>query len=597
VQSSEERTVALTRFFSRTLPSSIRTFLLIIVFSFLIGIISSFISLGNFYKAFAYGSAEGIFLIGVPAVISGAVTTVIRRDLKLRKMLFISLVSSFIYSLFYILANFLGASKIMAVDSFSLILIGNAFVFAIWFAVAKIVLRLRLASFFFGAIQPTLNILFYVSYGPILLKAAPEVALMKLYSASAIFLTAIYVMFWLINAPMKRNFGVSSVDAISLFLAQWFDRSKKLEDVLENLGCEIDTLIGILAFRAKNKLKCIFLVPYVHYGPLGNLGGSEFPYLMAREMKEKFDAETFVFHGTTTNDFNPVSSSEIEKFLKESTDAVENLKFKKANGLLSIGKHGGCKAETIVINKKGFVILTRAPRTTEDIDFSLGLAIRNQAIASGLEEAIVVDAHNAETGEITRVDSGNPIGFEYLEAVKQSVENIGKGEVVKLGISQDLLREFWFKGGVGRNGVKTAVFQFKNKKYAMLLIDGNGITPSFRKEIITSARNLGVDECEVLTTDSHSVNMVAGVINPVGGHGRRELLERMEKTVVDAMKNVEEVEVGVDVRKVNKVKVLGVRQSYEFVGTVNSVVAIMRILAPLVLIGAVLFALWVMAKI
>jgi len=597
VQSSEERTVALTRFFSRSLPSSIKTFLLIVIFSFLIGILSSFIAIRDFYKAFAYGGAEGIFLIGVPAVIASATTMMMRRDLKLRKVLFISLISSFIYSIFYIFARFFEANNITIIDSFSLILIGNALVFALWFAVAKIFLNLRLTSFFFGIVQPTLNLLFFLSYGPILSQAGPEVVLMKLYFASAIFLVVIYAMFWLVNAPMKRSFGVSGVEAVSLFLAQWFERSKKLEDVLENLGDEIDTLIGVFAFKAKNKLKCVFIVPYIHYGPFGNLGGSEFPYLITRAMRAKFNTETFVFHGTTTHDFNPVSTAEIDKFLIAGSESLENLEFKKAKGYLSIGKHASCKAETIVINNNGFVILTRAPRTTEDIDFSLGLAIRNQAIAEGLNEAIVVDAHNAETGEITRVDSGNPIGFEYLEAVKQAVGKESKEHVVKLGISQDPLSEFWFKGGVGRNGLKTAVFQFNSKKYALLLIDGNGITPSFRKELITSVRSLDIDECEVLTTDSHSVNVVAGVLNPVGRHNREQLLNRVEKTVMKALEDVEEVEVGVDVRKVNKVRVFGVKQSYEFVGIVSSIVAIMRILAPLILIGTVLFALWVMAKI
>ncbi|MEM3555819.1 MAG: DUF2070 family protein [Candidatus Micrarchaeia archaeon] len=593
MQDSTGKAVELTRFLSASLPSSFKIFILIVLFSFVAGCVAHLLSGEEPILSVARGGGEGIFVLAVPAVLSSAACVLMKRRISFRKLLFLSLTSSVIYSFFYIFARVI---RLEWVNSFDVILVGNAFVFALWFSVAYIVFNMRKSSLLFGIVQPTMNIVFFLAYSPISTQATPEFALLKLYFASSIFLVAVYVLFWLVNAPMKRTFGVSSIEAVSLFLAQWFERSKKLEDMFEEVGVEIDTLLGVMAFRVKEKMKCIFVIPYVHYGPFGNLGGSEFPYLVSSALSEMFGGEVMVFHGTATHDFNPVSSEEAVKFIEKGKEVIGGMKFGKATGSITTAKSGTCRVHSLVVNRKGFVVLTRAPRTTEDVDFSLGLAFRNQAIAAGLEEAMVADAHNAETGEITRVEAGDPLSFEYMEAIKKAVESEKKPKAVKLGVASDSLIDLGKEAGIGRGGMKVALFEFNGERFAFVLLDGNGILPSTRKEMINAVKELGV-KCEVMTTDSHSTNVVGGVINPIGRKHGEEVVRRACECVLRAAKNIEPVEADMKVVKVEGVRVFGVSQSQQLIGTVNSIVAVMRIVAPLLLLGAALFALWAMTKI
>jgi len=591
LQDSTGKAVELTRFLSASLPSSFRIFILVVLSSFVAGAVAHLLRGEEAVVSIARGG-EGVFIIGVPAVLSSAVCVLMKRRISFRKLLFLSFVSSVIYSVFYIFARVV---YIEWLNSFDVILVGNALVFALWFSVAYVVFNARKSSLFFGVVQPTLNIVFFLAYSPISTQATPELALLKLYFASSIFLVAVYVMFWLVNAPMKRTFGVSSVEAVSLFLAQWFERSKKLEDMFEEVGVRVDTLLGVMAFKVKERIKCVFVIPYVHYGPFGNLGGSEFPYLISNALGD-LGGEVMVFHGTATHDFNPVSSEEVGKFIEKSKESIERMQFKKAVGSITTAKHGTCKVHSLVINGNGFVVLTRAPRTTEDVDFSLGLAFRNQAIAAGLKEAMVADAHNAETGEITRVEAGDPLSFEYMEAIKKAVEGRRKPKAVKLGVASDSLIDLGKEAGVGRGGMKVALFEFDGEKFGFILLDGNGILPSTRKEVINAVRELGV-KCEVMTTDSHSINVVGGVVNPIGRKHGEEIVRRICQCVLRAAKNLEPVEAGMEVVRVDGVRVFGVSQSQQLIGTVNSIVAVMRVVAPLLFLGAALFALWAMTRI
>ncbi|NYZ76419.1 DUF2070 family protein [Candidatus Micrarchaeota archaeon] len=597
MQDSTGKAVGLTRFLSGSLPSSFRIFISIVLLSFFVGVIASLLSGSGLLASIARGGGEGLFIMGVPAVLSSAICFLARRKIRFKKILFVSFVSAMVYSLFYVAARFIEVNKFDMLSSFNVMLVGNALVFAIWFSVAYILFNIRKSAVFFGIAQPTLNMVFFMAYGPIASPAtAPEIVLMKLYFASSIFLVAVYVMFWLVNAPMKRTFGVSGIEAGSLFLAQWFERSKKLEDIFDEVGVEIDTLLGVMAFKAKDKLKCVFLIPYVHFGPFGNLGGSEFPYILSNAINEATDAEVMVFHGTATHDFNPVSSEEAVKFIKKTQDALKEMQFKKALGSMSLGKSETCRAQSLVVNGKGFLALTRAPRTTEDIDFSLGLAFRNRAIASGLEEAMVADAHNAETGEITRVEAGDPLGFEYMDAIEKAVERRKKDKPIKLGVAADSLIDLGKEAGVGKDGLKVALFELDRERFAFVLFDGNSILPSVRKEIINAVKEMNIG-CEVMTTDSHSANVVSGVINPIGRVKRDEIVKRAYQCVSKALKNLESVEADMRVERVEGVRVFGVSQSQQLIGTVNSIVAVMRVVAPLLFLAAALFALWAIAKI
>ncbi|MCX6775533.1 MAG: hypothetical protein NT130_01660, partial [Candidatus Micrarchaeota archaeon] len=73
MKGSTEKAVELTRFLSGNLPSSFRIFITVAVLSFFVGIIASLLSGSELVQSIAHGGGEGVFIIGVPAILSSAI--------------------------------------------------------------------------------------------------------------------------------------------------------------------------------------------------------------------------------------------------------------------------------------------------------------------------------------------------------------------------------------------------------------------------------------------------------------------------------------------------------------------------------------------
>jgi len=58
---------------------------------------------------------------------------------------------------------------------------------------------------------------------------------------------------------------------------------------------------------------------------------------------------------------------------------------------------------------------------------------------------------------------------------------------------------------------------------------------------------LGIDEAEVMTTDTHYVNTLSGGHNPIGSKMQDEIIEEIKKATINAMKDLEPVKVGAKV--------------------------------------------------
>ena len=539
----------------------------------------------------------GIFLIVVPALLTALTFKLFKRRIPLRHIMFLCAVGAFVYSVFYLAGIALTLSNITS--GAGVVLLGFAIVFVVWFLIAKVVFNLHRSSFIVAIIQLFYNSLFLLTAQyMVAMTSDPLSLLFKIYLASLTFLLALYTLFWLINAPMKRSFGVSSIDAVTMFLSQWLYQSKELEEALTEVGQESETIVGVVGFKGK-KTNAFFITPAIHFGPFGNLGGSEFSALIADYVAKKYKATAFVFHGTATHDFNPVSSSELSKVTSAISRAIDSFKYKQAIGTFSIGRNGTARALALTVNGDSFIGLTRAPHTTEDINFGVGLALKKHS-ERWVDDAIIADAHNSETGEIRYVEPGDSIFFEMESAITHAIASQGKGKPICLGVAS---RELALST-VGKNGLKVAVFETGEKnsreRFILLLLDSNGVTPAFRRELLDSvvshARAKGIRaKCEVFTTDTHQVNVVRGVLNPAGSSHQADIIKAATDAFEEAITKLEPVTHSQKTERF-MINVLGPGQSAEIVSTVNAVVAILKIAAPLILIGATILILLVVAK-
>ena len=572
--------VGLTSYFF-SLPSAHLLVFGMLIVGFVFGI---FIDLGRYggIDLFIQGSLDGILLLTAPALLSSALIKLLIRKMPFRRIAAVALAGQLIYGFAYSASPILGYFGPFFAEL--TVLVAAALVFVLWYAIARLIFILKYRSVLFAILQLLVYLVFLVNSKAIAFQGQGfDSLLVKFYASSAVLFSALMVFFYIINAPMKKNFGFSSTDAFSFFVSQWLYHNKELEKAFISVGDRARTIVSVMGFKRANDL-VLFTTPYVHFGPFGNLGGSEFSYLLAKKLDGKYNAKTFVFHGTVTHDLNPVSSSELKKILDASSDLIDNANYQKARVSFMAGSHLDANAEVLRFNDSLLVGVTRAPLVTEDINFGIGFSMILQAEKNS-DCAMVVDQHNAETGEITSFEPGSPEGFNYLEAIKNTVEKNPPSSPLKIGVSCKTAESTH----LGNGGIKVAVFS-SNPEYVIVLIDSNGVTPAFRDKMISQVKDIGKKlgrtwEVGIYTTDTHQVNLVRGVLNPL--EAEDVITTVVGQAVKEAVEDMQEARFFAS-RKWFDIDVLGAKQSIEIVSTVNSVVAVAKIVFPLIILGAIL---------
>jgi putative membrane protein len=414
--------------------------------------------------------------------------------------------------------------------------------------------------------------------------------LIKFIVAIVVFLLAIYSFVAIIESPLRKNLGIGLLDLVSLVISHLADDTASLESVFEDIGEPIDTLVGIASFKKKdsNILKSLLISPCVHPGPLGSIGGSNMPTILAN----KFENFTFVVHGPSTHDFNPVSKKEINKV----EDVVKN-SLKKMNYNENASKfyrYSENKANIGVqfFNDSMVMLSTFAPYGSDDIEFGVGLSMMSQSKKQcNVKNSIVVDCHNSFNEEKGRVLPGNPEVFDLLDAIDKIIcKDMVKG--INLGCSENLLPDLDKDNGIGESGLKVMVIEVQNQKTAYVLFDANNMHLGFREEIMNSVKaddSVDIDEIEIMTTDTHFVNALSSGYNPVGITEREKIINYIKSEIKNAIEDLEPVEVACSVDRIKGLNTFGPNNSIELVSTISSIVAVSKLMAPIIFILAILF--------
>ena len=587
-----------------TLPGSTFSVASMVFLSFVLGCIVSALQPSSNYSllySIVYGGAAGFLIFGLTSIMSGAVTQPMinaleGRHMKMKQSMFLSLLSMLIVGFVYLVGSLISSFSIYSYTIDALVY-GCVIIFAIRILVLWGTSNI---SFFkslpAAATQPTLIIsmvIVIVSLSSITTNIgyfSILALLIKIFIASLILVVAIYSFVIIIESPMKRNLGVGGLELLSLFLAHVTEGSTALEGLFEDMGEPIDTIIGVTAFKGKDGLKAIFLSPSVHPGPVGNIGGGNMPTQLAN----KFETFTMVSHGPSTHDFNPVSAKEIVKIEKVVKNSLENIKYSNNASKFFRVQSGNAKLGVQYFENNVVLLATLAPIGFDDMDFGVGLALINLAKSkTGVDNVILVECHNAFKGDGGRILPGNKEVFDLMDTVEllKKPENL-KG--VKVGCASDPMEDVTKEEGVGESGVKVMIVEVDNQKTGYILLDSNNMVIGYRERIIGLVKELGLDEAEVMTSDTHFVNALSGGHNPVGNKNEDLILDKILKCTENAIQDIEDVSVGCEVSKIEDLKTLGPTHATELVTTISSIVAVSKIFAPLIFIIAFLSAfIWI----
>ena len=585
-----------------TLPKTKFSIIAMTVISMLIGILYFVIANTGYglLEEIIYGGLYGLIVFGIPSIMSGGLNQQVIHildgiNVKTKHSMFLSALSMTFLGLILIIGGVI--SRIMNLDIFlNTLLFGCVLIYGfntlVFWATAKI--RFTKAAIT-GLIQPVLILAMYILIaffsadtsfmGPIILQIA-----VKALIAGIIFVLAIYAFIIVIASPFKKNLGIGVLDLLSLFIAHMNEGSNSLEGLFENMGEAIDTVVTFISFKAENGIKALFISPSVHPGPLGDLGGSNMPTILA----DKFDHFTMVAHGPSTHDFNPIAVSEIDKI----EDAVKK-GLQKVEYSASASKFLRYNSEKANIGvqffNEGMVILsTFAPEGSDDIEFGVGLTMMAQSRSKcNVTDSVIVDCHNSFEPESGEVLPGNAEVFHLIDVIDKIDSNQPKTDL-KIGCSYDNLEKFDKQEGIGESGIKTMIIEVDNQRTAYVLFDSNNMEIGFRQEIIDAVSDLEIDEIEVMTTDTHTVNTISRGYNPVGITKRPELITYVKKSIEEAINDLEKVEVGTGTEKIENLNTFGPNNSTELISTISSVVAVSKIIAPVLLITSLFIAfIWI----
>ncbi len=424
-----------------TLPATHISVLIMVFLSFFTGAISFLLvpePNQSILSLILYGGSSGFLIFGLMSIMAGAITTPLvnmldGRHMKMKQSMFLALASMIIVAFIYIIGSLISHFFIYNYTIDTLIY-GCAIILAFRTIVIWATSNIRLLpSVIVSTAQPALilsMVMVIVSVTSLTTNLGDFSIiplLLKVVIASLILVLAIFSFVVVIESPMRKNLGVGGLELLSLFIAHITEGSHAMEMIFEDMGETIDTLIGILSFKGEKGIKSLFLVPSIHPGPVGDIGGGNMPTLLG----QRFGTFTMVSHGPSTHDFNPVASKELDKVEAVVKDALEDMEYTEYASPFFRVEDQDAKVGGQYFGDDLVLLATFSPKGFDDIDFGVGLAVTNAAKATGARNVMMVDCHNSFVPD-GRILPGNKEVFQLLGAVDKITKD-DEQETIQVG--------------------------------------------------------------------------------------------------------------------------------------------------------------------
>ena len=374
---------------------------------------------------------------------------------------------------------------------------------------------------------------------------------------------AVSLFTFLVNRVGHRTLGIPSLPLFKAFMANWTENlNAPLEVFFEKLGCERDVKLSILAFRAREKIKAVMIVPALHSGPFRNVGSSLLPYMVQDALENKLKCVVSVPHGLAGHELDLSSQLQSERVVERTLGSVDfSPLFSGATPLVRIRKNEA-SASCQVFGDCALLSLTLSPKPMEDLPQKLEFIIVNEAKERGLSSAIVIDAHNSVDGPFNLKEALEPLKKAALTSLEEALSR--ERTRFEVGAAKIVPEDFGLKEGMGLGGITVIAIRVGDQTTAYVTIDGNNMVSGLREEILSGLQEVGIAEGEVLTTDTHSVN---GIVltergyHPVGeAIDNAKLITYVQQATKNALADLESAEVSWRTETISGVKVIGEKQ-------------------------------------
>ncbi|SDF19076.1 DUF2070 family protein [Halorientalis regularis] len=397
-----------------------------------------------------------------------------------------------------------------------------------------------------------------------------------------------------IDSPWRRSLDVSVLDFVRGFIGHIAEGTRELEDFFEEIGEEAMVPVTVLVFRTENGAeKARFVLPMIHPGPMGDIGGGNLPERVAR------GAEGLAFppHATAGHDFNLVTEREVDTILEAADSAIGEIEFTDEATVSVRASEGDAKLVGQAFGDDALTVATYAPEFADDVEYAVGLSAAAEARSAGLDDVMLVDAHNSNNGlegeDLGHVTPGSRRSFDMITgagAVGERLVDAERGQP-NLGVAWD--ETPWEpEDGIGPLGVRVAVLEVGDHRTAYVLVDGNNMEPGLRGTLVDAIE--GVDHAEVMTTDTHIVNTVEAD-NQVGAAiDDDELVAIVTELVDQAADDLEPVEAGMASERA-AVTVFGNDRTETLASHANAMISMGATLAAAVIVAVLAISVFLFA--
>jgi len=581
-------------FIRRVAFPSTRTIILASILFTTVGIgVSFLISLGT-ANSFVVGMGWGLVALAVPSFAADLLVycAITRKDplFFLRRCLALSL-----FSLALIVIVFIFGAIISTLDprfifpDFALI-VG---LFAVIPPRALAVFSMSRTRFvgraLFSLLQPTLIVFTAITF----LALPAERMVTGLTLASLVGLIFAFALIVTIERNGRKAIGFSPIRMFRAFLTDWLEgRNDDLESYLTQLGVETEIDAAAFAFRKKGtqEPKAVMLVSTLHPGPFLNIGSSVMPYLFESLIEKRYGAVSMAPHGVSGHELNLVSQEQNERILSWVLSNLYDSQYIDSATPVDRSTNEMATATSQVFDGCALVTMTTAPLDMEDVPSELSNNL--SGLTHGKFRSLaLIDAHNCLTGPATMTPQKvGALQEAALASLQVSAEQ--HPSKFKVGTAHINPEEFTLKQGFGPGGISVIVTEVDDRRFAYVCVDGNNMIRGLREKILARLNDLGLDDGEVMTTDTHMVNGVVPArlgYHPVGEVVAWEpLMDQITNVCKEALTNLEEAEVSVVAGQI-PVMTLGQKSLRRVMGTVyrTSKLTVLT-LFPMVVICAVL---------
>ncbi|PSP16366.1 DUF2070 domain-containing protein, partial [Halobacteriales archaeon QH_10_67_13] len=237
--------------------------------------------------------------------------------------------------------------------------------------------------------------------------------------------------------------------------------SRELEAFFEEIGEEAMVPVTVLSFRHPGgDEKARFVLPMVHPGPMGDIGGGNLPAHIA----DRTEGLAFVPHATASHDFNLVTDREIGAIHEAVERASEDIEYSTTGTTSRRVREGDATLTGHRFGDDALMIASFWPEYADDIEYAVGLSAVSEAHATGLDEVLLADAHNCNDGlagsDTGHVVPGSERSFDLIRGARQLGEHLDATEQHSLRLGTAWDETDWdISDGIGPLGVRVAVLE------------------------------------------------------------------------------------------------------------------------------------------